>query len=148
MTFNLWQGGEEGKQPLEQTIKVIQAAKADIVGLQETRGLERDGKRPDNAQRIAKMLDWHYLDQGDGTGVISRHKIAGYTPKKLGVHSRASLESTPLGIQRAFRPLAVSAVSVAEDPLWRWTVYRKRFGGDSRSAQGAAGIKSPRCSKK
>jgi exodeoxyribonuclease III len=91
MTFNLWQGGEEGKQPLEQTVKVIQTAKADLVGLQETSGLERDGKRPDNAQRIAKMLSWNYLDQGSGTGVISRYKLIGHTPKKLGV--RVELQS-------------------------------------------------------
>ena len=125
MTFNLWQGGEEGKQPLEQSIKVIQAAKAEIVGLQETRGLERDGKRPDNAQRIAKVLGWHYFDQGDGTGVISRHKIVGHTPKKLGMRIELPIESTGLGIQRPFRPRAVSAVSVAEDPLWGRTFYRK-----------------------
>jgi len=85
MTFNLWQGGEEGRQPLAQTIKVIEAAKADVVGLQETAGLERDGKRPDNARRIAEQLGWTYLDQGQGTGVISRHKIDRQTPGKLGV---------------------------------------------------------------
>jgi hypothetical protein len=38
MSFNLWQGGEEGKQPLVQSIKVIEAANADAVGLQEIRG--------------------------------------------------------------------------------------------------------------
>jgi exonuclease III len=85
MTFNLWQGGEEGKQPLEQSIKVIEAAKADVVGLQETGGLERDGKRPDNAQRIAQKLGWHYVDQGQFTGVISRYKLVDHTPKKTGV---------------------------------------------------------------
>ena len=55
MTFNLWQGGEEGKQPLAQSVKVIEAAKADLVGLQETAGLERGGRRPDNARRIAEI---------------------------------------------------------------------------------------------
>jgi endonuclease/exonuclease/phosphatase family metal-dependent hydrolase len=85
MTFNLWQGGEEGKQPLEQSIKAIQAGRSDVVGLQETGGLERDGKRPDNARRIAEQLGWSYVDQGNGTGVISRFKIIGHTPAKLGV---------------------------------------------------------------
>lgn len=85
MTFNLWQGGEEGKQPLAQTVKVIEAAKADLVGLQETAGLEHGGKRPDNARRIAEQLGWHYVDQGGGTGVISRYKIDGQTAAKLGV---------------------------------------------------------------
>jgi endonuclease/exonuclease/phosphatase family metal-dependent hydrolase len=85
MTFNLWQGGEEGKQPLSQTVKVIEAAKADLVGLQETGGLERFGLRPDNARRIAAKLGWHYVDQGGGTGVISRYKIDRQTAAKLGV---------------------------------------------------------------
>jgi endonuclease/exonuclease/phosphatase family metal-dependent hydrolase len=87
MTFNLWQGGEEGKQPLVQTVKVIEAAKADLVGLQETAGLQRDGRRPDNARRIAEQLGWHYVDQGGGTGVISRYKIDGQTAAKLGVRA-------------------------------------------------------------
>jgi endonuclease/exonuclease/phosphatase family metal-dependent hydrolase len=85
MTFNLWQGGEEGKQPLTQTVKVIEAAKADLVGLQETAGLERGGKRPDNARRIAEQLGWHYVDQGGGTGVISRYKIDDQSAARLGV---------------------------------------------------------------
>lgn len=86
MTFNLWHGGEAGNQPLEQTIKVIEAAKADLVGLQETNGNERpDGKRPDNAKVIAETLGWHFLDQGGGTAVISRFPIVENTPKKWGV---------------------------------------------------------------
>ena len=49
MSFNIWVGGEAGNQPLDQTAKVIEAAHADIVGVQESCGKERDGKRPDNA---------------------------------------------------------------------------------------------------
>jgi endonuclease/exonuclease/phosphatase family metal-dependent hydrolase len=45
MTFNIWVGGESGGQPLDQTAKVIQAAKADVVGVQECCGEERDGMR-------------------------------------------------------------------------------------------------------
>lgn len=84
MSFNLWIGGEEGKQPLTQSVKVIQAARADLVGLQETEGLERNGKKPDNARRIAEMLSWNFLDQGGGTAIISRFKIVGNTPNKWG----------------------------------------------------------------
>ena len=36
MTFNIWVGGSAGKQPVEQTTKVIRESKADIVGMQET----------------------------------------------------------------------------------------------------------------
>ena len=86
MTFNLWQGGDQGKQPLQQSVEVIRAAGADVVGLQETGGLAPQGQpRPDNAARIAAMLGWHYVDQGEGTGIVSRYPIVSTTPKKRGV---------------------------------------------------------------
>lgn len=86
MSFNLWHGGDAGKQPLEQTVKVIQAAQADIVGLQETAGNDsKGGPRPDRAAEIAKRLRWNYLDQGGRTGIISRFKILEATPRKWGV---------------------------------------------------------------
>src|SRR5688500_4996585 len=76
MTFNIWVGGESGKQPIEQTVEVIKAARADVVGLQESHGHERDGVRPDSAAVIADQLGWHYFDQGDDdTGIISRYKL-------------------------------------------------------------------------
>ena len=85
MTYNIWVGGEASRQPLSQTVKVIDAARADLVGMQETRGERRNGQRPDAARAIANMLGWHHLDQGDGTAVVSRYKITGSTPKKWGV---------------------------------------------------------------
>jgi endonuclease/exonuclease/phosphatase family metal-dependent hydrolase len=86
MTFNLWQGGDQGKQPLGQTAEVIRAAGADVAGLQETAGLAPQGRRrPDNAAKIAAMLGWHYVDQGEGTGIISRYPIVATTPKQRGV---------------------------------------------------------------
>ncbi len=84
MTFNLWIGGEAGKQPLDQTARVISAARADVVGLQETGGEEKNGVRPDNSKKIAERLGWSHLDQGSGTAIISRHKIVEATPKKWG----------------------------------------------------------------
>lgn len=86
MTFNIWVGGESGKQPLEQTAMVVQRAQADIVGLQEVGGRERDGKRPDNGQKVAHLLNMDYFYQGDDdTAVMSRHKIVDHTPRKWGV---------------------------------------------------------------
>ena len=85
MTFNIWVGGESGGQPLEQTAAVIRAAQTDVVGMQESRGSERNGKRPDNGAAIAQTLGWHYYDQGDGMGVLSRFKITRPSPKRWGV---------------------------------------------------------------
>jgi exonuclease III len=85
MSFNIWVGGESGRQPLDQTARVIEAARADIVGVQESCGQKRGGKRPDNARVIAEKLSWHYFSQGDDdTSVMSRHKIVGHTPRKWG----------------------------------------------------------------
>jgi endonuclease/exonuclease/phosphatase family metal-dependent hydrolase len=85
MTFNIWVGGEAGKLPLDQTIKVVQAAKADLVGIQESHGEKRGGKKHDAAQAIAQKLSWHYFNQGDeDRGIISRYKIVDRTPKKWG----------------------------------------------------------------
>lgn len=81
MSFNLFHGGEEGKQPFQQTLKVIEAARADVVGIQETE--MKNGS--DSAARLAKMLNWHYLPQGQRTGIISRFPLGESTPRKWGV---------------------------------------------------------------
>jgi endonuclease/exonuclease/phosphatase family metal-dependent hydrolase len=86
MTFNLWHGGDAGKQPLDRTVEVIKQSRADMVGLQETAGIAPEGEpRPDRAAEIARRLGWNYVDQGERTGVISRCEIVGTTPRKWGV---------------------------------------------------------------
>jgi exodeoxyribonuclease-3 len=84
MTFNIWVGGDAGKQPLSQTAVVIRTAKADVVGLQETGGYQK-GKgspQPDNGRKLAETLGWHYFDQGERTGILSRFPIVTNTPRK------------------------------------------------------------------
>ncbi|MBL9167750.1 MAG: endonuclease/exonuclease/phosphatase family protein [Verrucomicrobiales bacterium] len=88
MTFNLWHGGEAGGQPLSQTAAVIQLAKADVVGLQETYGRTKQGSQPDNGKKLAELLGWFYFDQGERTGILSRFPIATNTPHKWGVSVR------------------------------------------------------------
>lgn len=88
MTFNLWHGGDAGRQPLSQSAEVIRTAKADIVGLQETHGLERDGQRPDNGAKLAELLGWHYFNQGGSPGILSRFPIVTNTPAGHGVAIR------------------------------------------------------------
>ena len=87
MSFNIWVGGDSGNQPLTQTLKVIQTAKADVVGLQEKIGHKKDGISPDHGRKLAEMLGWHYFDQdpGHSTAVLSRYPILTNTPAKWGV---------------------------------------------------------------
>lgn len=90
MTFNLWHGGDAGKQPLSRTLAVIRAAQADLVGLQETHGYEPapGAPRPDHGRELAERLGWHYLAQGGRTGVLSRHPIVTNSPARWGAKIR------------------------------------------------------------
>ena len=90
MTFNLWHGGDAGKQPLSQTAEVIRASNADLVGLQETGGYEKEkgAGRPDNGRKLAEMLDWNYFDQGQRTGILSRFPVVTNSPVKWSVMVR------------------------------------------------------------
>jgi endonuclease/exonuclease/phosphatase family metal-dependent hydrolase len=85
MSFNIWVGGESGNQPLSQTAEVIRAAKADIVGLQETHGSERNGRRNDAGIELAKLLGWQYFNQGGSPGILSRFPIVTNMPGRHGV---------------------------------------------------------------
>jgi exodeoxyribonuclease III len=116
MTFNLWHGGEAGRQPLEQSARAIQAAGADIVGLQETHGLARDDgtERQDNALRLAALLRWHYVDQGRRTGILSRWPIA-----REGVPTQGALVILPSG-----RTLRVFNVHLAHAPYQPYQLLR------------------------
>jgi endonuclease/exonuclease/phosphatase family metal-dependent hydrolase len=55
------------------------------VGLQETRGSERAGRRRDAGAELAKLLGWHYFNQGGSPGVLSRFPIVTNTPARHGV---------------------------------------------------------------
>jgi exodeoxyribonuclease-3 len=67
MTFNTLHGGTQRGQPLSQTAKVIQEAKAGIVGLQEI------GK---NADGLAELLGWNHVSDG-WSAILTRHEIVG-----------------------------------------------------------------------
>ena len=70
MSYNIHRGGVVMlKQPLSQTAKAIQLAKADIVGIQETRS-----PKGDKLEEFAKLLGWNH-DMGKGSNVLTRYEI-------------------------------------------------------------------------
>ena len=70
MSYNIHRGGVVMlKQPLSQTAKAIQLAKADIVGIQETRS-----PRGDKLEELAKLLGWNH-DMGKGSQILTRYEI-------------------------------------------------------------------------
>ena len=68
MSYNIHRGGIiHKKQPLSQTAKGIQLAKADIVGIQETKS-----PRGDTLKDLAKLLGWNH---DEGSSIITRYEI-------------------------------------------------------------------------
>jgi exodeoxyribonuclease-3 len=68
MSYNIHRGGVVFlKQPLSQTAKVIQTAKADIVGVQETRS-----PKGDTLEDMAKLLGWNH---DIGSCIVTRYEI-------------------------------------------------------------------------
>jgi exonuclease III len=98
MSFNIWGGGANEGKGIEQTVAAIRAARADVVGLQETRPEPEVCTATDCAATgdsvagaIAEALGWHVHDQTAGNpalwanAVISRHPIGVASPNDLGV---------------------------------------------------------------
>ena len=70
MSYNIHRGGVVLlKQPLSQTAKAIQLAKADIVGIQETKS-----PRGDTLEDLAKLLGWNH-DMGKRSNILTRYQI-------------------------------------------------------------------------
>ena len=98
MSYNVWGGGGNEQKPIDETVAVIKAAGADIIGIQETR-LEADPCTADVcppagesvAKAIAAALGFHYYDQTKvndalwANAIISRYPIGAATPNDLGV---------------------------------------------------------------
>lgn len=82
MTFNMWLGGEAGKQPINKSIEVIQMANAGIVGAQETYG--NATPQADNSAKMAQSMGWNHIDQGDQDATMTKYEIIESTPSKRG----------------------------------------------------------------
>ena len=66
MSYNVYRGGTSRGQPLSQTAKVIQMAKADVVGLQEI----ETRKDPKNTENLAQLLGWNCYGN-----ILTRYEI-------------------------------------------------------------------------
>ncbi len=141
MSFNLWHGGDAGGQPIEQSVRVIEAARPDVVGLQETHGLPRalardgrgrqadglhelqiEGPRPDRAAELAAILGWNCFDQGERRAILSRHRLSSATLGRWGV--RVDLPSgwafflfNAHLMYRPYQPYQILRIPYEDDPF-------------------------------
>jgi hypothetical protein len=65
MTYNIWVGGTQNG-PLSRTVGVIEAAQADVVGIQE---------QGSNGQAIASALGFYYHNLGGSTAILCRYPV-------------------------------------------------------------------------
>lgn len=98
MSYNVWGGGGNESKGVEETVAVIKAANADIIGMQETR-LESDPCTAEScpatgtsvARATADSLGFFYYDQTQtnvalwANAVISRYPIGAASAHDLGV---------------------------------------------------------------
>ena len=98
MTYNIWGGGANEKKPINETLAVIRAVNADIIGVQETR-VEPDpctagacaATGDSVAKELADALGFYVHDQTATNGalwanaILSRYPIGPSSPNDLGV---------------------------------------------------------------
>ena len=70
MSYNIYRGGTMREQPLSQTAKVIQEAKADIVGVQETRSPSGV-----NGEKLVQLLGWNYYEDSGNRVILTPYEI-------------------------------------------------------------------------
>lgn len=102
MSFNAWGAGGNADKPIDETVAVLEAVDADIIGLQETQ-LEGEicsgdicpARGESRAPAIAEALGYYcYIQTADNTAlwsnaILSRWPIAGPTSNDLGVKIEA-----------------------------------------------------------
>ena len=98
MSYNVWGGGGNEGKGIEETVAVLRAADADIIGMQETR-LEPEDCTAEScaavgesvAKSIAEALGYHYYDQTQenpalwANAILSRYPIGPASEHDLGV---------------------------------------------------------------
>ncbi len=70
MSYNIYRGGTMHGQPLFQTAKVIQEAKADIVGIQEPRS-----PKGFTTEKLAESLGWNHSENTRIGIILTRYEI-------------------------------------------------------------------------
>jgi exodeoxyribonuclease III len=98
MSFNIWGGGGNEGKPIDETVAAIKAARADVIGVQETRFEPADctaevcpATGNSVAKAVAEALGYFHYDQSQenvalwANAVISKYPIGAATPNDLGV---------------------------------------------------------------
>lgn len=78
LTYNILRGGVYEDQPLSRTVAVLNAANADLIGIQE---------RGANLDTLARAIGYHAHPLGTSTGILSRYPIVDSSPNGVMVRT-------------------------------------------------------------
>ena len=90
MQYNIWGAGKNENKPVDDTVAVIRAVNADIVGMQETRAENQDclpGVGDSAAKAVADALGFYYYDQTH---------VMGYDPETYAIFDNAIISRYPI----------------------------------------------------
>jgi len=98
MSFNAWGAGLNAGKSIDETVAVLRAANADIIGMQEVRAEvvectaeDCDARGESVASSLANALGYHYFESSKtnaanwSNAILSRYPIGATTPNELGV---------------------------------------------------------------
>jgi exodeoxyribonuclease III len=131
MSYNIWGGGANEKKPVDETVAVIKAVNADVIGIQETR-LESDPCTADvcppvgesAAAKIAAALGYHYYDQTASNDALWANAILSRYP----ITGKATKNDTGVTLDVGGRKVQVFNIHLDDSPYQPYQLLNIEYG--------------------
>ena len=131
MSFNVWGGGANEQKPIDETVAVIKAVNADIIGIQETR-LESDPCTADVcpptgesvAAKLAAALGYHVYDQTAGNDALWANAILSRYP----ITGKAAKNDTGISVDVKGRKVNVFNIHLDDSPYQPYQLLNIEYG--------------------
>jgi exodeoxyribonuclease III len=131
MSYNIWGGGANEKKPVDETVAVIKAVNADVIGIQETR-LESDPCTADVcppvgesvAAKIAAALGYHYYDQTASNDALWANAILSRYP----ITGKATKNDTGVTLDVGGRKVQVFNIHLDDSPYQPYQLLNIEYG--------------------
>lgn len=131
MSFNVWGGGANEKKPIDETVAVIKAVNADIIGIQETR-LEAEPCTAEScppagesvAAKLATALGYHVYDQTATNDALWANAILSRFP----ITGKAAKNDTGVSIDVNGRKVNVFNIHLDDAPYQPYQLLNIEYG--------------------
>ena len=134
MSYNIHRGGTMLGQPLSQTVKVIQEAKADVVGVQETQSPSGV-----NAKKLAQLLGWNYY-KDHWSCIMTRFEIVDRRDGGIKIKLTSGQEAYVFSLHLPsgpYQPYQLLSIRPTWHKNWNNPLHQNRSRGDCRRKKGA-----------